>query len=81
MLVDIVCLVIQLYVIAIILRMVLSWFPLSRDGVLAQVVRVLMAITEPVLGPLRRVIPLAGPLDLSPLLLIIALQIVQFAIC
>ncbi len=36
---------------------------------------ILFRLTEPVLAPLRRIIPTAGGLDLSPLAAIILLQI------
>ena len=34
-------------------------------------------LTEPVLGPIRRVLPTFGMLDLSPLVAIILLQVIQ----
>jgi YggT family protein len=73
--VEILCLAVWGYVIAIILRMVLSWFPPS-DGIVGDAHRVLWRITEPVLGPVRRVLPPLGGLDLSPLVVILVLQIV-----
>ena len=65
---------------AIIVRSLLSWFPIDREG---PVVQVIVSITEPVLEPLRRVIPPIGMMDLSPLvatiiLFIIANQLVAF---
>lgn len=72
---EIICLAVWAYVIAIVLRMVLSWFPPS-DGIVSDVNRFLWRITEPVLGPLRRALPPLGGLDLSPLIVILFLQIV-----
>jgi YggT family protein len=47
-------------------RAVLSWFPPSSSGNgLATVNRLLMDLTEPVLAPLRRIIPPVGMFDLS----------------
>jgi YggT family protein len=37
-------------------------------------------IVEPMLAPLRRVIPLVGMIDFSPLVLIILVQIVSYAL-
>jgi YggT family protein len=68
---------VQLYIIAIIGRIVLSYFPLQPGGVMAQVFSVLYTITEPVLGPARRIIPPLGMFDLSPIVVIFALQIVS----
>ncbi len=37
-------------------------------------------IVEPMLAPIRRVVPLVGMLDLSPLVLIILVEIVSYAL-
>lgn len=58
---------------AIVIRALLSWFPLSLDNPL---VVFLFQITEPVLAPLRRIIPRAGFLDLTPMIAIVVLQLV-----
>ena len=50
--------------IAILARVLLSWFPINPSNPL---VRLLWDITEPILAPLRRVIPRIGMFDLSPL--------------
>ena len=42
----------------------------------AAIARVIFQVTESMLGPVRRVLPLAGPLDLSPIVVILFLQIV-----
>ncbi len=64
---------------------VLSWFPLEPGGAMAQVYRVLWQLTDPVLRPVRSVIPSvrigAGALDLSPLVVLIGIQLLQAAIC
>ncbi len=69
-------LICQLYVLAIFGRVILSWFPLSRGGVAEQVNNKLLLITEPLLGPIRRVMPRMGMLDLSPLIALLFIQIV-----
>jgi YggT family protein len=47
-------------------RAVLSWIPpTSSSGGLATINRLLMDLTEPVLAPLRRIIPPVGMFDLS----------------
>ncbi|MGH9123353.1 MAG: YggT family protein [Acidimicrobiales bacterium] len=68
------CLIGQLYVIVLLLRAVLSWFPLSSNSPLVPVARFLGIITEPVLAPFRRVIPAAGGLDLSFLIVVLLLE-------
>jgi YggT family protein len=77
---NLVCAVAQLFLLAVFARIILSWFPPSPTGGALTSVRIFLdTITEPVLGPLRRVIPPLGvggmALDLSPLILIIAVNI------
>ena len=61
-----------LMVFVIILQAVLSWF--APDGPLAGL---LNAMTFPFLRPLRRVIPpIGGALDLTPLILIVIIQLI-----
>ncbi len=71
---------IQLLGFAIFARALLSWFPIDRNG---PVVQALVSITDPVLEPLRRVIPAIGMIDITPmvamiLLFIIANQLTSF---
>ncbi len=74
---ELLCTLLTLYVVAIILRMVLSWFPMQPGGLGAQVAGGLQRITDPLLLPLRRVIPpLGGAIDLSPMIAILGLQII-----
>ena len=79
---DVVLIILNLYTYVIIAAVIASW--LVGFGVIntynqfaRSVLRALHALTEPVFGPLRRIIPPLGGLDLSPmiaLLLIIFLQ-------
>lgn len=65
--------VLQVYTWVIVARVVLSWVnPDPRNDLLLWVIR----LTEPVLGPLRRLVPIAG-LDLSPLLAWLLIQILM----
>lgn len=70
-----ICSLLNLYVIIVFLRVLLSWFPLQPGGLGAQVFSFTYTLTEPVLGPLRRTIPAVGPLDLSPIVVIFGAQI------
>ncbi len=58
---------------AIFARSMLSWFPIDRNG---PIVRALVSITEPVLEPLRRVIPPIGMIDITPMIAMIALFVI-----
>lgn len=55
-------------------HVILSWFP-SNGGALSTVREWTTRLTEPVLGPIRRTLPSMGGLDLSPLILILGLQV------
>jgi YggT family protein len=68
---------ISLYVIAVILRAVLSWF---NPNPYNPGVRFLMRITDPILDRIRRLLPLGSGvgLDLSPIILIFALLLVKY---
>jgi YggT family protein len=70
----IVCALLNLYVLALIARAVLSFFPLRPDSGLIPIVRALDTIIDPVLMPLRRIIPPAGMFDLSFLVLFLLIQ-------
>jgi len=59
---------------AIIVQVVLSWVAPGTYNPLTSVVH---SLTEPLLGPARRAIPPLGPLDLSPLVVLIGLQLAQ----
>jgi YggT family protein len=66
----------QLYVLILIVRAVLSWFPYSADSPLNPVRRVVFTLTEPVLAPFRRVIPPVGMFDLSFLVAFIVVEVI-----
>jgi len=74
------CDLIQIYIVVLFLRAIFSWFPPPSGG-LATFYRILLDLTEPVLAPLRRVIPAAGMFDLSFLVLIVILYIVRAQVC
>ena len=59
---------------AIIIRALLSWFSV---GGAQPVFRLLVEITEPVLAPIRRVLPTAGMLDFSPLVALLLINILS----
>jgi|LakMenEpi03Aug12_release.lakeMendotaPanAssembly.Ray.scaffolds.fasta_scaffold288016_2 YggT family protein len=73
---GLICGLLNLYGIIIILRVVSSWFPVNYDSPFAPVVRVLVQLTEPVLAPVRRVLPMAGPFDFTPIVVLIIVNIV-----
>ncbi|MGI9033996.1 MAG: YggT family protein [Acidimicrobiales bacterium] len=80
-----VCRLLEAYIVVIFARIVFSWFPIEAGSTMATVFGFLYAVTEPVLGPLRRVIPPVGVsgmgLDLSPTIVIIVLFVIRGALC
>jgi YggT family protein len=62
---------------AIFVRAILSWFIRDPRNPL---VELLDQITEPILSPLRRVVPRLGPMDITPLVAIILLQFLAQAV-
>jgi YggT family protein len=73
---GILCSLVQIFIYMVIVRVVLSWFPSTSGGVIAQISYFVGRFTEPVLDWTRRVMPRTGALDLSPLVVLLFLQIV-----
>ncbi|MFM9037067.1 MAG: YggT family protein [Actinomycetota bacterium] len=67
---------IGIYTFVILIRVIVSWFP-SSGGVLDVVRDLTGRVTEPLLGPIRRALPAMGGLDLSPVVLLLALQVLR----
>ena len=68
---------ISIYIIVLIGRAILSWFPQTPGTALASVSDFLTSITEPALRPLRRILPPTGMFDLSFIVLIFGLSILR----
>lgn len=66
--------IIGLYEIVLIVRIVLTWIPHNPQS---QAVTFLYKITEPVLAPVRRVIPSIGGIDISPIVVFIGLGFIK----
>jgi len=70
------CLILNAYFIALFIRIILSWFPIQPGSAMAQIFSVLYTITEPVLGPVRRMIPpIGGGIDISPIIVFLGIQV------
>ena len=70
---DIISILCYVLTVAIFLRAIMSWFSPRPTNMLAII---LYRITEPLLAPLRRIIPRAGMIDFTPLVAIIILQLI-----
>ena len=64
----------QVLIIAIVARALLSCFNMRPDNPL---VMILFDVTEPILAPLRRIVPRLGMLDISPMVAILLLSVLQ----
>ncbi len=74
---SIICPIITLYTLVLVARAISTFFPVTPGTGYAQVVEVLYKLTEPVLGPVRRVIPPLGMFDLSFLVVVIAIRVIS----
>jgi YggT family protein len=74
---SIIHIILELYIVVLIARILLSYFPISSGSPLVPVVSFVRALTEPVLGPVRRALPpmrVGGMgLDLSPTIVVFVL--------
>jgi uncharacterized protein YggT (Ycf19 family) len=82
---QIICALLWAYQIIIFVRIIMSWIPPTPGTTYAQIFEFFDALTEPVLGPVRRMLPGVrmgvAMLDLSPIVVIILLIILQRALC
>ena len=75
---HILALLIQLLAMAVFVRAILSWFVRDPYNPIKQA---LDTITEPILQPLRQVMPRVGMMDFSPLVALIVLSIIASVLC
>ena len=73
-LLQIVQLVFNVFSLLLLARVLISWF---NPNPYSPVVQFLHRVTEPVLAPIRRVLPQTGMMDFSPMVAIILLIIIQ----
>jgi YggT family protein len=60
--------------IAIFGRVILSWVPTRLPWGLGEFI---FSITEPILSPIRRALPMAAGMDFSPLVALVLLQLIE----
>jgi YggT family protein len=77
---DVILWILTIYMIILAGRAVLSWFPVQQGTFLASLNSLLLDLTEPVLRPVRRVIPPAGMLDTSFIVVFFVLVIARSAL-
>lgn len=81
-LLDVILLVLQMYGYVIIASAILSWLLAFdvvnfRNNLVRSVWNFLNALTEPLLRPIRRVLPNLGGIDVSPIILLLLLILVE----
>jgi len=73
--------IISIYIYVLVITALLSWFPSTSGGALASTKRVFAALTEPVLRPLRQILPrprLGGVgIDFSVIVAVLVLIIIN----
>jgi YggT family protein len=79
---DIILLVLQIYIWLLIAAAVLSWLVAfnvvnTRNQVVSMVGEFLYRITEPVLRPIRSMMPNLGGIDVSPVILILLILLLE----
>ena len=84
-LLDFIDYILYLYVVVLIAAAVLSWLVAfnvlnARHPVVAMVGEFLYRITEPVLQPIRNMMPNFGSIDISPVVAILVIYFIQFVI-
>lgn len=79
------CNLIFLYELVVFARIIIDWFRVPFDHPVAKLRDALSVVVDPVLRPIRRVIPplrMGGmAIDLSPLVLLVALSLLQGVVC
>jgi len=70
---QVIGLLLQLFQFALLARILLSWFPnVDRSN---PIIQFLYDITEPVLRPIREMLPPTGMFDFSPLIVFLIIQV------
>ena len=65
---------VDLYSLVVLMAVVMSWIRVDWRNPLGKIV---YSLTEPVLAPIRRVLPVMGGLDFSPMVVLLALRVLR----
>ena len=74
---EIVQLAIYVFLFSILIQVIMSWI---NPGSYNPLLGVLHSLNEPLLGPARRIVPPIGGLDLSPIVVMVALQLIAILV-
>lgn len=79
--ISIILAILNIFLFLLLVRVVLSYLPVPEGSVLVPITRFFAAVTEPVLRPVRRVVPPlrvgGAAVDLSPIIVWVAILIVS----
>jgi YggT family protein len=82
---EVICILLTVYWVILIIRVLASFFPVPPSGPIRSVLSLVYTLTEPVLRPLRGLIPPirmgAVAFDLSPIIVFVALYILRSVAC
>lgn len=81
-LIQLVLSVLSLYMFVIFAMVIMSWLKVfgvvnTRNPIVGQIDHALYALTEPVLRPIRNILPSMGGLDLSPIIVLFGIMFLQ----
>jgi YggT family protein len=79
-LVNIVDILVIILTIAIFARVIVSWIVVGGSGGQNSIVVFIYQITEPILAPIRKIMPRTGAIDLSPMVALLLLYAIQWLI-
>lgn len=77
--------VLEIYKWVVIAAVIVSWLAAfnvinERNNFVRTALRILYSLTEPVFRPVRRILPSVGGLDLSPIVVLVAIWFLQYTI-
>jgi YggT family protein len=79
------CDLLTAYYFVLLVRIIWSWFPVPQRGIGRTIFEIVYDLTEPVLRLIRGLIPAvrigAMGLDLSPIIVFVALTVIQQSVC
>ena len=64
----------QVYSFILLARVLITWFQVDPYN---PIIRILFQLTEPLLAPIRRLLPQTGMMDFSPIVAFIAITVVE----
>jgi YggT family protein len=77
--------ILEIYKWVVVAAVIVSWLTAfnvinSHNNFVRTVLRILLALTEPVFRPIRRILPAVGGLDLSPIVVFVIIWFLQYSI-